>query len=110
MTNRTWQEGAGDRTLEHFEIWYGREDQKVLVARVWASKFGSQTVELFPNDSMGRPERDRLQERLFVELDRYLMKPDEPDIRKYLRHHCNTAANVYGMFSWTLVEPTVSKR
>lgn len=44
---RNWSEGVGDRAHLHFENRYGEEERKTkLVARVWPTETGPQTLEL----------------------------------------------------------------
>ena len=102
---RNWSEGAGDRAHQHFEIWYGEEERKnTLVARVWATKAGPHSVELYRESSLIEPVRVRVLEGLMRELDLYLMK-DERDVPKYLRHHCSMASQVYSPYGWVQMNP-----
>jgi hypothetical protein len=101
---RNWSEGAGDRAHQHFEIWYGEEERKnTLVARVWATKAGPHSVELYRESSLIEPVRVRVLEGLIRELDLYLMK-DERDVPRYLLHH-SSASQGYSPYGWIQVNP-----
>ena len=102
---RNWSEGAGDRADQHFEIWYGEEERKdTLVARVWATKDGPHSVELYRKSSLIEPVRVRVLEGLMRELDFHLMK-DERDVPRYLLHHCSMASHVYSPYGWIQINP-----
>jgi hypothetical protein len=102
---RNWSEGAGNRADQHFEIWYGEEERKdTLVARVWATKDGPHSVELYQKSSLIEPVRVRVLEGLMRELDLYLMKA-ERDVSKYLLHHSSMASNADSSYGWVQVSP-----
>jgi len=102
---RNWSEGTGDRGHQHFEIWYGEEERKtMLAARVWATKAGPHTVELYRESALIEPVRVRVLEGLMRELDFYLMK-DERDISKYLQHHSSMSSHVYSPYGWIQINP-----
>ena len=97
-----WREGAVDRTAEHFGLWYDVEGISTLVALVAATPIGPQMVQILADNMPVK--RNRVLEKLHRELDFYLMKPQEPDIRTYMRYHCTTASNIYSEFHWALIE------
>ena len=102
---RNWSEGVGNRAHQHFEIWYGEEERKnTLVARVWATKDGPHSVELYRESSLIEPVRVRVLEGLMRELDIHLMK-DERDVPKYLLHHCSMASHGYSPYGWIQINP-----
>jgi hypothetical protein len=102
---RNWSEGAGNRADQHFEIWYGEEERKdTLVARVWATKDGPHSVELYRKSSLIEPVRVRVLEGLMRELDFYLMQ-DKRDVPRYLQHHCSMASHVYSPYGWIQINP-----
>ena len=102
---RNWSEGAGDRADQHFEIWYGEEERKdTLVARVWATKDGPHSVELYRKSSLIEPVRVRVLEGLMHELDLYLMKA-ERDVSKYILVNSSTASHVYSPYGWVHINP-----
>jgi hypothetical protein len=101
---RNWSESAGDRAQQHFEIWYGEEERKdTLVARVWATKAGPHSVELYRESSLIEPVRVRVLEGLMRELDFYLMK--ERDVPKDLLQHCSMASHDYSPYGWIQINP-----
>ncbi|SLM47409.1 protein of unknown function [Nitrospira japonica] len=103
--SRTWHEGIGDQTQEHFEVRHGKAFQPVLVliARIWATKSGPHTVEIFRDHLLEGFVRDLTLQSLKGELDLYLKK-DERNICQYLKHHCTTASNVYSYFHWAFIK------
>jgi len=102
---RNWSEGAGDRARQHFEIWYGEEERKtMLAARVWATKAGPHTVELYRDSTLIEPARVRVLEGLMRELDFHLMK-DERDISKYLQRCSSMSSRAYSPFGWIHINP-----
>lgn len=97
-----WVKGEVNKEDEHMKIFYGEWDKAKPVALVVPGKGDSFTVQFIINE-FKEEEKEKILNIVKKELDFYLLEhPIERglDAWDYAKHHCNTAANVYGDVHW----------
>ncbi len=108
-----WARGKINRNKEHIEIRFGSVERTEIadwipVAIVSAAVENTFIVEFLLSED--EPENKEMIRRVEEELTFYLVKEEENDPWAYSRYHCTTAANLYSMVHWSLIQKKILKK
>ncbi len=100
------EQGAVDRAVEHFELYYDSSREKLesqkLVALLGPPQNGIVLLEYLVGDSY--PNSIAIRDAVHEQVEYYLISKREAKPWLYAQHHCGTLANVYSDVHWGFID------